>query len=126
VGTAGRRFWVNDAGERAGRQYLRGSCRETLSAGDELRFACVQFDPNVQRIIDALPSMPQVARSARRFLVDAVQQLVTVHGVRQFLDIGGGLPTADNTHEVAQRLATVARVVYVDHDRCQSGCVHAC
>lgn len=69
-----------------------------------------------EQIIDALPSMPRVARWARRFLVDAVYQLVTVYGVRQFLDIGSGLPTADNTHEVAQRAAPGARVVYVDHD----------
>src|SRR5690349_8392984 len=68
------------------------------------------------RVIDALPSMPMVAWWARRFLADAVRQLVTVHGVRQFLDIGSGLPTADNTHEVAQRAAPDARVVYVDHD----------
>jgi O-methyltransferase involved in polyketide biosynthesis len=65
-----------------------------------------------EQIIDALPSMPQVAQGAREFLTGAVHQLVTVYGVRQFLDIGSGLPTAENTHEVAQR----ARVVYVDHD----------
>jgi S-adenosyl methyltransferase len=69
-----------------------------------------------ERIIEAMPTMPQIARWARRFLVDAVYQLVTVYDVRQFLDIGSGLPTADNTHEVAQRAAPEARVVYVDHD----------
>lgn len=42
--------------------------------------------------------------------------MVTVYGVRQFLDIGSGLPTADNTHEIAQRAAPDARVVYVDND----------
>ncbi len=68
------------------------------------------------RVMAALPTMPKIARWARRFLVDAVYQLVTVHGVRQFLDIGSGLPTADNTHEVAQRAAPDARIVYVDHD----------
>ncbi|WP_246115538.1 SAM-dependent methyltransferase [Trebonia kvetii] len=68
------------------------------------------------RVIEALPTMPMVAWWARRVLVDVVQRLVTVHGVRQFLDIGSGLPTADNTHEVAQRAAPDARVVYVDHD----------
>jgi O-methyltransferase involved in polyketide biosynthesis len=45
-----------------------------------------------------------------------VQQLAGQHGVRQFLDIGSGLPTADNTHEVAQRVAPDCRVVYVDND----------
>jgi O-methyltransferase involved in polyketide biosynthesis len=68
------------------------------------------------RIVAALPSMPKIARYARRFLVDAVYQLVTVYDVRQFLDIGSGLPTADNTHEVAQRAAPESRIVYVDHD----------
>jgi O-methyltransferase involved in polyketide biosynthesis len=67
-------------------------------------------------VIDALPTMPLVARGARRFLIDAVHQLVTEYGVRQFIDIGSGLPAADNTHTVAQRAAPGARVVYVDHD----------
>jgi hypothetical protein len=44
--------------------------------------------------------------------------------VRQFLDIGTGIPTAGNTHEVAQAIAPEARVVYVDYDRCKPGCVH--
>jgi O-methyltransferase involved in polyketide biosynthesis len=64
----------------------------------------------------ANPSQPIVARTARRFLVDVVQLLAGEHGVRQFLDIGSGLPTADNTHEVAQRVAPDSRVVYVDND----------
>ena len=68
------------------------------------------------RVVAALPSMPKIARLARRFLVDAVYQLVTVYNVRQFLDVGSGLPTADNTHEVAQRAAPDSRIVYVDHD----------
>ena len=68
------------------------------------------------QVTDALPTMPLVARAARLFLIEAVRQLVTAHGVRQFIDIGSGLPAADNTHEVAQRAAPGARVVYVDHD----------
>jgi ubiquinone/menaquinone biosynthesis C-methylase UbiE len=52
----------------------------------------------------------------RRFLGDAVRQLAGEYGVRQFLDIGTGLPTADNTHEVAQRVAPDSRIVYVDND----------
>jgi O-methyltransferase involved in polyketide biosynthesis len=52
----------------------------------------------------------------RLFLIDAVHQLATEHGVRQFLDIGTGLPTADNTHDVAQRAAPESRIVYVDYD----------
>ena len=51
----------------------------------------------------------------RRFLITTVDELAAA-GVRQFLDIGTGLPTADNTHDVAQRAAPESRIVYVDHD----------
>ena len=66
--------------------------------------------------VEVMPSMPFIARAARLFLIDAVHRLATVHGIRQFLDIGTGLPTADNTHDVAQRAAPGVRIVYVDHD----------
>jgi SAM-dependent methyltransferase len=69
-----------------------------------------------EAVVAANPAQPAIARTARRFLVSAVQQLAGQHGVRQFLDIGSGLPTADNTHEVAQRVAPGSRVVYVDND----------
>ncbi len=69
-----------------------------------------------EAVVAANPVQPIIARTARRFLVDVVQRLSEEHGVRQFLDIGSGLPTADNTHEIAQRLAPDARVVYVDND----------
>ena len=69
-----------------------------------------------QRVLEVMPSMPAIARAARLFLTGAVRQLAADHGVRQFLDIGTGLPTADNTHEVAQRAAPQARIVYADHD----------
>ncbi|MER5967752.1 SAM-dependent methyltransferase [Streptomyces sp. NPDC002057] len=62
------------------------------------------------------PSIGEVARADRAFLGRAVTHLAAGAGVRQFLDIGTGLPTADNTHEVAQRAAPDARVVYVDND----------
>jgi hypothetical protein len=52
----------------------------------------------------------------REFLVRAVGYLAGTAGISQFLDIGTGLPSADNTHEVAQRIAPAARVVYVDND----------
>jgi trans-aconitate methyltransferase len=51
----------------------------------------------------------------RRFLANSVNYLAA-QGIRQFLDIGTGLPTADNTHEVAQRAVPSSRIVYVDHD----------
>src|SRR5262249_36230689 len=57
-----------------------------------------------------------IARLVRRFLIDAVHQLADRYGIRQFLDIGTGLPTADNTHDVAQQAAPESRIVYVDHD----------
>lgn len=69
-----------------------------------------------EQIVAAVPEVPLAARLTRQFIRRAVEELVTVHGVRQFLDIGSGLPTADNTHEVAQRAAPESRVVYVDND----------
>ncbi|GAA2226291.1 SAM-dependent methyltransferase [Streptomyces amakusaensis] len=62
------------------------------------------------------PSIGEVARADRAFLGRAVTRLTAGLGMRQFLDIGTGLPTAENTHEVAQRLAPDSRIVYVDND----------
>jgi hypothetical protein len=62
------------------------------------------------------PEIRDIARASRAFLARAVHYLVREEGVRQFLDVGTGLPTADNTHEVAQRAAPDARIVYVDND----------
>jgi SAM-dependent methyltransferase len=69
-----------------------------------------------EAILEVMPSLPQTARIARRFLIDVVRRLMLEAGIRQFLDIGSGLPTADNTHEIAQRTAPEARIVYVDND----------
>ncbi|MFI7128138.1 SAM-dependent methyltransferase [Nonomuraea sp. NPDC050153] len=69
-----------------------------------------------ENLLRAFPDFAQVATLQREFLRRAVTYLVTEAGIRQFLDIGSGLPTADNTHEVAQRLAPESRVVYVDND----------
>jgi hypothetical protein len=68
------------------------------------------------QISAAFPAIAAVAREQRKFLIRAVTFLAGTAGVRQFLDIGTGLPTADNTHEVAQRIAPESRVVYVDND----------
>ncbi|GAB7106342.1 SAM-dependent methyltransferase [Streptomyces phaeofaciens JCM 4814] len=68
------------------------------------------------RIRQLHPGIGEYARADRLFLGRAVEHLVTEAGLRQFLDIGTGLPTADNTHEVAQRFAPDARIVYVDND----------
>jgi O-methyltransferase involved in polyketide biosynthesis len=62
------------------------------------------------------PLIRDVARADREFLGRAVRFLAGERGVRQFLDIGTGLPTAENTHEIAQRVAPDARIVYVDND----------
>jgi O-methyltransferase involved in polyketide biosynthesis len=62
------------------------------------------------------PGIVDVARASRQFLTRAVGYLAGEAGIRQFLDVGAGLPTADNTHEVAQQVAPESRVVYVDND----------
>ena len=62
------------------------------------------------------PEIVQVARASRQFLARAVLYLAGEAQVHQFLDIGTGLPTFDNTHEVAQRVAETAKIVYVDND----------
>ncbi|WP_431986390.1 SAM-dependent methyltransferase [Streptomyces griseoflavus] len=62
------------------------------------------------------PGIGDYALADRQFLGRAVRYLTGECGIRQFLDIGTGLPTADNTHEVAQRIAPESAVVYVDND----------
>ncbi|MFF3333058.1 SAM-dependent methyltransferase [Streptomyces sp. NPDC002888] len=62
------------------------------------------------------PLIRDIARADRWFLGRAVRFLTEERGVRQFLDIGTGLPTGDNTHEIAQRIAPKSRIVYVDND----------
>jgi O-methyltransferase involved in polyketide biosynthesis len=65
--------------------------------------------------VDVFPGITASVRANRAFLARAVRHLAKA-GIRQFLDIGAGLPSADNTHEVAQAVAPESRVVYVDHD----------
>jgi len=62
------------------------------------------------------PQIINIAQADRAFLGRAVRHLTGDVGIRQFLDIGTGLPTMDNTHEVAQRVAPESRIVYVDND----------
>ncbi|MEU6388237.1 SAM-dependent methyltransferase [Streptomyces sp. NPDC046939] len=76
-----------------------------------------EVDEQVGTMVTSMyPSIGEVARADRAFLGRAVTFLAGEAGIRQFLDIGTGLPTANNTHEVAQRIAPDARVVYVDND----------
>jgi hypothetical protein len=63
-----------------------------------------------------MPELVESARADREFLGRAVRFLAGEAGIRQFLDIGTGLPTANNTHEVAQAVAPESRIVYVDND----------
>ncbi|MFI5889510.1 SAM-dependent methyltransferase [Actinoplanes sp. NPDC051513] len=63
-----------------------------------------------------MPELVQSARANREFLGRAVRFLAADAGIRQFLDIGTGLPTAGNTHEIAQAVAPDSRIVYVDND----------
>src|SRR6516165_6157581 len=69
-----------------------------------------------EQAIAANPGIVADVRANREFLVRAVRYLAADCGIRQFLDIGTGLPTASNTHEVAQAVAPDARAVYVDND----------
>ncbi|MFW5418397.1 SAM-dependent methyltransferase [Nocardiopsis sp. CNT-189] len=69
-----------------------------------------------EQIRAAFPGIAAVARAQRAFLRRAVTHLAAGAGIRQFLDIGTGLPTHGNTHEVAQAAAPEARVVYADND----------
>lgn len=62
------------------------------------------------------PGVFDLASSCRYFIVRAVQYLAREAGIRQFLDIGTGLPSHDNTHEIAHRVAPESRVIYVDND----------
>lgn len=67
-------------------------------------------------IIQAIPNMRTMAQANRAFMWRAVDFLVREAGIRQFLDIGTGIPTSPNLHEVAQAIAPETRVVYVDND----------
>ncbi|WP_330285934.1 SAM-dependent methyltransferase [Streptomyces sp. NBC_00576] len=71
-------------------------------AGDEYR----EIAPNIETM----------ARASRVYLIRAVTFVARERGIRQFLDIGTGLPTYDNTHQVAQKVAPESRIVYVDND----------
>jgi hypothetical protein len=69
-----------------------------------------------EQAINAFPNIVLSARANRAFLARAVRFLATEAGVRQFLDVGTGIPSASNTHEVAQSAAPQSKVVYVDND----------
>jgi hypothetical protein len=66
--------------------------------------------------LEAFPGLISSVRANRAFLTRVVRYLAAQHGIRQFLDIGTGIPASSNTHEVAQSVVPEARVVYVDND----------
>lgn len=67
-------------------------------------------------LAEVYPDIVTMAKQSRQFLIRAVRFLAGEAGMRQFLDIGTGLPTMQNTHEVAQQIAPESRIVYVDND----------
>jgi S-adenosyl methyltransferase len=67
-------------------------------------------------MVQQVPTIRTMLRAQRAFLGRAVRYLVRDAGIRQFLDIGTGIPTAGNVHEVAQEIAPETRVLYVDND----------
>jgi S-adenosyl methyltransferase len=68
------------------------------------------------RFLAVYPEQRDKARAVRGFLVRTVGYLAGEAGIRQFLDVGTGLPTMDNTHQIAQRIAPESKIVYVDND----------
>lgn len=68
------------------------------------------------KLVAAFPSVRLATRENRALLGRTVRYLAAEAGVRQFLDIGAGLPSADNVHEIAQSIVPSSRVVYADHD----------
>ncbi|MGW5667413.1 SAM-dependent methyltransferase [Micromonospora sp. NPDC003776] len=69
-----------------------------------------------EAMINAIPTLRQMASENRRFVHRVARHLVADRGIRQFLDIGTGIPTRPNLHEIAQSIAPETRVVYVDND----------
>ncbi|MFI0483001.1 SAM-dependent methyltransferase [Actinomadura sp. 9N215] len=67
-------------------------------------------------IVEGWANLPTSMRANRNFMARMSRRLAAVHGIRQFLDVGSGLPTAPNLHEVVQGVAPESRIVYVDND----------
>ena len=78
-----------------------------------------------ERVLAVTPGLRFRVQANRAFLARAVRYLAAEAGIRQFLDIGTGIPSANNTHEVAQAVAPDSRIVYVDNDHRLPGCAHA-
>jgi hypothetical protein len=70
----------------------------------------------LQEILKIAPEAQQIGRECRAWLIRVVRFMAASAGVDQFLDVGSGLPTAENTHQAVQRIKPEAQVVYVDND----------
>jgi hypothetical protein len=68
------------------------------------------------KAVGGIENARHAVRANRRFLGRAIRYLAAEAGVRQFLDLGSGIPTLDNVHQVAQRIAPSSRIIYVDYD----------
>ena len=79
----------------------------------------------VRLVLRDFPEVRAIALANRAFMQRAVRFLDAEAGIRRFIDIGTGIPSAGNVHEIAGQVAPGARVVYVDNDCCKSGCAHA-
>ncbi|MGW0578822.1 SAM-dependent methyltransferase [Streptomyces sp. NPDC002920] len=67
-------------------------------------------------LLRQVPTMRELALHSRQFLCRVVHSLAVEYGIRQFIDLGSGLPAQDNVHEIAQHVDPASRVVYVDND----------
>ena len=78
----------------------------------------------VRQILRDFPEVRAIALANREFMQRVVRFLAAEAGIRQFIDIGTGIPSAGKVHEVAGGPRLTRRVVYVDNDRCKPGCAH--
>jgi hypothetical protein len=69
-----------------------------------------------EQVMQHMPQVPKIVRENRSFLCRVVRYLVEQCGIRQFIDLGTGLPTQENVHEAAQAICPDARIIYVDND----------
>lgn len=118
-GTDDRSWWDSSEAEYRAPTDLRTDVPHTARMydywlGGKDHFAADR--EGAERAAAVFPGVRLAARANRRFLGRAVRWLVREAGIRQFLDIGTGIPTAANTHVVAQQAAPDSRVVYVDND----------
>jgi len=103
---------ITPAGRQAGEPSI--ACVYDYLLGGAHNFAADQ--EAARQFLARWPDAPVTMRANRAFLGRVVRYLAGQAGVRQFLDIGSGIPTMGNVHEIAQQVAQEARVVYVDND----------